>query len=161
MKKKLRILKKYLENNLSPQYHTVYMKMKFASCFLYCYIIDRVSVSETIYHKLTCLHFYVPTFTFEQTLGDNRLNIYQKTIQINASQSLVMQMVNVVFPHEYLVWILAGGCGVPAVNVLAVNCWQWHSGHYFHQSFFLSPLPFFSCFSPEKVLRRLLAKLQW
>ena len=34
-------------------------------------------------------------------------------------------------------------CGVPAVGVRAVDCWQWRSGHYFHPSFL-----FFPCFFP-------------
>ena len=53
---------------------------------------------------------------------------------------------------------LARACGVPAVGVRAVNCWQWRSGHYTHQSFpfflpIFSPffLPFFSpFFSPSR-----------
>ena len=31
--------------------------------------------------------------------------------------------------------ILAHACGLPAVGTRAVDCWQWRSGHYFHQSF--------------------------
>ena len=34
-------------------------------------------------------------------------------------------------------WLLARACGVPAVGVRAVDCWQWRSGHYFHPSFLL------------------------
>ena len=33
---------------------------------------------------------------------------------------------------------LARACGVPQVGVRAVDCWQWHSGHYSHQSFLFS-----------------------
>ena len=40
--------------------------------------------------------------------------------------------------------LLPRACGVPAVCVRAVNCWQWRSGHYSHQSF----LFFFFFFPP-------------
>ena len=30
-----------------------------------------------------------------------------------------------------LVWELARACGVPAVGIQAVDCWQWRSCHYF------------------------------
>ena len=38
----------------------------------------------------------------------------------------------------YLGTLLAQAYGVPAVGVRAVDCWQWRSGHYNHQSFFSS-----------------------
>ena len=41
--------------------------------------------------------------------------------------------------------ILARACGVPAVGVRVVDCWQWRSGHYFHPSF---PFSFFFPFFP-------------
>ena len=34
--------------------------------------------------------------------------------------------------------LLARACGVPAVVVRVVDCWQWRSGHYSHQSFLFS-----------------------
>ena len=45
---------------------------------------------------------------------------------------------------------LARACGVPAVGVRAVDCWQWRSGHYFHQSFPFFPVFFLFCFSPSR-----------
>ena len=33
---------------------------------------------------------------------------------------------------------LARAGGVPAIGVRAVDCWQWRSGNYFHQSFLFS-----------------------
>ena len=42
---------------------------------------------------------------------------------------------------------LARACGVSAVGVRAVDCWQRRSGHYFHPYFF--PPPFFSVFFPR------------
>ena len=46
-------------------------------------------------------------------------------------------------PHPPTLIELARACGVPAVGVWAVDCWQWRNGHYFHPSF-----PFFSLFFP-------------
>ena len=45
---------------------------------------------------------------------------------------------------------LARACGVPVVVIRAVDCWQWRSCHYFHQSFLPPPFysPIFSAFSP-------------
>ena len=40
---------------------------------------------------------------------------------------------------------LAWACGVPVVGVRVVDCWQWRSGHYNHQSFLL----LFSRFFPS------------
>ena len=40
--------------------------------------------------------------------------------------------------------LLARACGVPAVGVRSVDCWQWRSGHYSHQSFPFSPFSVFS-----------------
>ena len=48
--------------------------------------------------------------------------------------------------NKWPVCILARACGVPAVGVRAVDCWQWRSGHYFHPSF-LFFFPFFFFFS--------------
>ena len=45
--------------------------------------------------------------------------------------------------------LLARACGVPAAGVWAVDCWQWHIGHYFHQSFPPPPLQFFP-FPPSR-----------
>ena len=48
-----------------------------------------------------------------------------------------------------LLWfVLARACGVPAVGVRAVDCWQWRSGHYFHPYFLLLFSRFF--FSPSR-----------
>ena len=53
--------------------------------------------------------------------------------------------------NDVVATILARACGVPAVDVRAVDCWQWRSGHYFHLYF----LSFFSrFFSPFFFLRR-------
>ena len=41
---------------------------------------------------------------------------------------------------------LARACGVSAVGVRAVDCWQWRTAHYFHPSFLFFPV-FFSRFS--------------
>ena len=44
-------------------------------------------------------------------------------------------------------------CGVPADGVRVVDCWQWRSGHYFHQSFLFIPVfppVFFLFFSPSR-----------
>ena len=58
--------------------------------------------------------------------------------------------------------LLAQACGVPAVGVLAVNCWQWRSGHYFHPSllFFFSPGFFFPFFSPPFFFSRFFSSLR-
>ena len=58
-----------------------------------------------------------------------------------------------------IISLLARACGVPAVGVRAVDCWQWRSGHYFHQSFLFFPPRFFSRFSPSRpfLQERLLA----
>ena len=40
--------------------------------------------------------------------------------------------------------LLVRACGIPAVGIRAVDCWQWRNGQYFHQSFFPSISRFFS-----------------
>ena len=54
-------------------------------------------------------------------------------------------------PRLIMHQILARACGAPAVSVQAVDCWQWRSGHYNHQSFlFFSPR--FSCSRIKKLI---------
>ena len=38
-------------------------------------------------------------------------------------------------PYQIKALKLARACGVPAVGVWVVDCWQWLSGHYCHHSF--------------------------
>ena len=61
----------------------------------------------------------------------------------------IQELTNLVLP--LIQSILARACGVPAVGVRPVDCWQWRSGHYFH-SYFLLFFPFFSppFFSPSR-----------
>ena len=65
--------------------------------------------------------------------------------------SFIFQPPSSILHPPYFI-LLAWACGVPAVGVRAVDCWQWRSGHYFHPSFlFFFPFffpPFFSRFSP-------------
>ena len=49
-----------------------------------------------------------------------------------------------VYHFELYDIILARAYGVPADSSRAVDCWQWCSGHYFHQSSLLHSLFFFS-----------------
>ena len=51
--------------------------------------------------------------------------------------------VNYQIKDSRFIIFFARECGVPAVGVRVVDCWQWRSGHYNHQSFFpRSPPPF-------------------
>ena len=51
--------------------------------------------------------------------------------------------------------VLARACGIPAVGIWAVNCWQWRIRQYNHQSFLFLPFfsRFFSCVSSSKILK--------
>ena len=44
------------------------------------------------------------------------------------------------------IYLFARVCNVPVFGVRAVDCWKWHSGHYFHYS----PPPVFFLFSPSR-----------
>ena len=53
---------------------------------------------------------------------------------------------------------LARACGIPAVGVWAVNCWQWCSGQYNHQSFpSLLPFPIEGVLGSKLILQKLAA----
>ena len=70
-------------------------------------------------------------------------------------------------PYQIKALKLARACGVPAVVVRAVDCWQWRSGHYSHQSFLCFFPPLFSSpllpFLTERVLgsKTYKAKVGW
>ena len=57
------------------------------------------------------------------------------------------ECISSIYELDWMNLILVRACGVPAVIVRAVDCWQWRSGHYSHQSFLLRSL-FFSPLLP-------------
>ena len=66
--------------------------------------------------------------------------------RLDLNANFVFWLISLKISDSNLFWIknfFARACGVPAVDVRVVDCWQWRSGHYFHPSF-----PFFSCFFP-------------
>ena len=48
--------------------------------------------------------------------------------------SIIINKYSLTFIVTFIHTLLMRACGVPAVGVLAVDCWQWGSGHYNHSS---------------------------
>ena len=103
--------------------------------------------------KLNCILKWCVLWRMSALLHDSGFSMIQDQTDFyfwhkrSAYQSVCIQAVDW---HEDSGPLLARACGVPAIGVRAVDCWQWRSGHYFHNSFFFPfihfPPPFF--FSP-------------
>ena len=66
-------------------------------------------------------------------------------ISLNSNIQYIFRLFQHILEFEVTSDLLARACGVPAVGVWAVDCWQWCSGHYFHPYFlFFFPRFFFS-----------------